>query len=297
MDLRPEPDRPSGAGPAEAASEADVEAAGRDTETRIDAVTVEDRRVEGCGGRLFVRLWTPSTTAGLAPIVLLHDSLGCVELWRDFPEALCKATGRRVVAYDRLGFGRSDQHPGSLALDFIAGEAQDDFALLRQGLGIDRFILFGHSVGGGMAINCAARFGKACLAVITESAQAFVEDRTVRGIEEARELFRDPGQVDRLKRYHGEKAPWVLDAWISSWLHPAFAAWSLKSVLPKVQCPALVIHGVDDEYGSPRHPEMIAEMSGAPVQLEIMADTRHVPHREMASVIVEMLGRFTAGLD
>ena len=260
--------------------------------TRHQHTTSQDTAVEGRLGRLFVRTWSPETPSNLAPIVLLHDSLGSVELWRGFPSALCKATGRQVVAYDRLGFGKSDPHPGTLALDFIAREADGDFAAVLGQLGIARFIVFGHSVGGGMAVNCAAYHRAACVALITESAQAFVEDRTVDGLEDARELFKDPGQVDRLKRYHGDKARWVLDAWIESWLAPAFATWSLRPVLPQVDCPALVIHGVDDEYGSPTHPALIAELSGGPARLELMADTRHVPHREREADVVAMVRAF-----
>ena len=260
--------------------------------TRHQHTTSQDTAVDGRLGRLFVRTWSPETPSQLAPIVLLHDSLGSVELWRGFPAALCKATDRQVVAYDRLGFGKSDPHPGTLALDFIASEAEGDFATVLRALGIPRFIVFGHSVGGGMAVNCAAHHGAACVALITESAQAFVEDRTVEGLEDARALFKDPGQVDRLKRYHGDKARWVLDAWIESWLAPAFATWSLRPVLPQVDCPALVIHGVDDEYGSPVHPALIAELSGGLARLELMADTRHVPHREREADVVAMVRAF-----
>lgn len=260
--------------------------------TRHQHTTSRDTAVEGRLGRLFVRTWSPETPSNLAPIVLLHDSLGSVELWRGFPAALCKATGREVVAYDRLGFGKSDPHPRTLALDFIASEAAGDFAAVIGQLGIARFVVFGHSVGGGMAVNCAAHHGAGCVALITESAQAFVEDRTVEGLEDARALFRDPGQVERLKRYHGDKARWVLDAWIESWLAPAFATWSLRPVLPQVDCPALVIHGVDDEYGSAVHPALIAELSGGPARLELMADTRHVPHREREAEVVAMVRAF-----
>lgn len=257
---------------------------------------MQDFRIDGPGGCLFARTWSPAEAARRAPVVLLHDSLGSVELWRGFPEALCAATGRQVVAYDRLGFGRSDAHLGTLASDFIAAEADGGFAAVRRALHIDRFVLFGHSVGGGMAVNCAARFGAACVGLITESAQSFVEDRTVAGIAEARELFKDPGQVDRLGRYHGDKAQWVLDAWINSWLHPAFATWSLKPVLPLLTCPALVIHGADDEYGTPRHPQLIAELSGGPVALAIMADTRHVPHREKEPEVIALVEDFLRSL-
>lgn len=244
-----------------------------------------------------MRRWQPATPTSKAPIVLFHDSLGSVKLWRGFPEALCARTGRAVIAYDRLGFGESDPNPRTLTVDFIAHETQAGFLPLRTQLGLQRVVLFGHSVGGGMAVNVAARHPDACVALITESAQVFLEDRTVHGIETARDLFKDPEQVARLAKYHGDKARWVLDAWIGSWLSPAFASWSLESVLPKVRCPVLAIHGIDDEYGSARHPELIGKLAGGPARVEVMPETQHVPHREKEAAVLSMVQDFLAGLD
>lgn len=254
--------------------------------------------VEHPRGRIFVRRWTPSPDAGAtgpsAPIVLFHDSLGCVDLWRDFPALLVARTGRRVIAYDRLGFGRSDRRNDRLAMDFIADEAKTYFPVLRRQLGIDRFIAFGHSVGGGMAVNCAAEFAADCVALITESAQAFPEDRTLAGVRVAKEQFKDRKQVERLVKYHGDKAGWVLDAWTETWLNPEFASWSLAPVLPRVSCPLLAIHGSEDEYGSARHPEIIDQLSSGSSRVEIIADTFHVPHRERPERVVDLVGAFTA---
>jgi pimeloyl-ACP methyl ester carboxylesterase len=252
--------------------------------------------VEHPQGRIFARSWTPSSTASASlpdrPIVLFHDSLGCVDLWRDFPAELGAATGRRVIAYDRLGFGRSDRRGDRPALDFIADEAETYFPVVRKQLGFERFIAFGHSVGGGMAVNCAAAFAADCEALITESAQAFAEDQTLQGVAAAKEQFKDAAQLQRLKKYHGEKARWVLDAWIESWLHPEFASWSLASVLPRATCPVLAIHGIHDEYGSTRHPEMIGQLCDGPSRVEILADTYHVPHREHPGIILNLLSEF-----
>jgi len=255
----------------------------------------EDHFIEHLGWRLFCRSWWPQAqppAGGRAPIVLLHDSLGCVELWRDFPAALAGATGRRVVAYDRLGFGRSDARLAPILPGFIADEAGSGFAAVRKALGLGRFVVFGHSVGGGMAIHCAAAFAGDCEAVITESAQAFVEDRTLAGIRAAREQFRDPAQMQRLARYHGPRAQWVLDAWTETWLHPDFAGWSLDDVLPRVSAPVLALHGAQDEYGSAAHPHMIASHCGGPAQVEILADTGHVPHRERPDAVLSFVARF-----
>jgi pimeloyl-ACP methyl ester carboxylesterase len=256
----------------------------------------EDFRVQLPAGRVFVRKWSPVQPQG-SPIILFHDSLGSVELWRGFPAALAIRTGRQVIAYDRLGFGQSDPRDDKLGMDFIADEAATCFPALRAQLGIDRFVACGHSVGGGMAVHCAARFGAACDALITVAAQAFVEDRTLQGIRAARTLFEDPAQVEKLGKYHGDKARWVLDAWIDTWLAPAFASWSLAPILPRVTCPLLAIHGSDDEYGSPRHPELIGRLAGGPSRVAVMADTHHVPHREREAAVLDLVVEYLHAID
>jgi pimeloyl-ACP methyl ester carboxylesterase len=208
-----------------------------------------------------------------------------VELWRDFPARLAETTGRSIIAYDRLGFGRSAPHPGRLSRHFVHDEARSGFQHLREALALERFVAFGHSVGGGMAIACAATHGDACQALITESAQAFVEDRTVAGILEARAVFAQPGQLERLARYHGDKAAWVLSAWIDTWLDPSFADWNLDEDLRRVRCPVLALHGDHDEFGSARHPERIAALTGG--RCLVLADCGHVPHREHASHVLD----------
>ncbi|AOJ03093.1 alpha/beta hydrolase [Burkholderia mayonis] len=247
-------------------------------------------------GRLFVRCWPAPHHAdapdSLPPIVLLHDSLGCVHLWRTFPNALAECTGRRVIVYDRLGFGQSDPRTDALDADFVRDEARRFFPMLREQLGFDRFVAFGHSVGGGMAVHCAAAYPSACEALITESALAFVEGRTRAGIVDAREQFKQRETFERLQVYHGEKTRWVLDAWIETWLSPAFSDWSLNDVLPQVTCPTLAIHGSDDEYGSNLHPETIVRSVGGPAQIEIVRGVRHVPHRERERWVAERVAGF-----
>jgi len=249
-------------------------------------IQVDEHWVVHPRGRLFARSWTPTDDAVAAPIVLLHDSLGSVELWREFPERLCEATGRRVVAYDRLGFGRSDAREGEMPPDFIADEARSFFPVVLEQLGVHRFVALGHSVGGGMAVNCAAALSARCEALVTESAQAFVEDRTVQGLRVAREQFKEPGQMQRLARYHGDKAAWVLQAWLGTWLSPAFAAWSLEAVLPKVACPVLALHGAQDEYGSAAHPQMIGRLASGPARVAVLPGIGHVPHREQPADVI-----------
>ncbi len=247
-------------------------------------------------GRLFAKTWTPDdpVAARPAPILLFHDSLGCVELWRSFPRNLAAATGRRVIAYDRLGFGRSDPYPGRLGTDFVRDEAHDVVPRLCEELGIAEFVACGHSVGGGMAIETAAHFPARCQALVTVAAQTFIEEKTLAGIRAAQREFQDPANMARVARYHGSKAQWVVDAWIETWLSPAFAPWSLEQPLAAIRCPVLAVHGERDEYGSTEHPRRIAAGRGT---AHILPETGHVPHREQETLLIDVIRRFLAGIE
>ncbi|UEM07406.1 alpha/beta hydrolase (plasmid) [Skermanella rosea] len=264
-------------------------------DTPPPTVTETDCRIPIGEGSLFARIWTPegAESGRPAPVLLFHDSLGCVELWRDFPGLLAAATGRRVVAYDRLGFGRSDPHPGPLDPDFIAREARQVVPSLCEQVGVTDFVACGHSVGGGMAVETAARFGTRCRALVTIAAQAFVEDRTLDGIRAARREFQDPANLARLARYHGGKAEWVVNAWIGTWMSPGFADWNLDEVLPAVRCPVLAVHGDGDEYGSGEHPRRIAAGRGT---VHILPGTGHVPHRENRQGLIAAIRGFLGGI-
>lgn len=247
-------------------------------------------------GNLFARIWQPENTSEhtleKAPIVLFHDSLGCVDLWRKFPALLSNSTQRQVIAYDRIGYGKSSPVPHKQSFDFISKESEIYFPALRQQLNFDKFIAFGHSVGGAMAVHCAGKFSDSCEALITEAAQAFVEDRTLKGIREAKSEFAQDSNVERLKKYHGEKAGWVLDAWIETWLSPEFGSWHLEDALPQVHCPFLIIHGSEDEYGSKRHPEVLQRFASGKAIVKILSGFGHVPHREQDQEIIELVVSF-----
>lgn len=255
-----------------------------------------EHRIPVAEGSLFAKSWVPEAPGcgPAAPIILFHDSLGCVDLWRGFPRRLAAETGRRVIAYDRLGFGRSDPHPGRLEVDFVAAEGAGVVPRLREAFGVTDFIACGHSVGGGMAAETAARFPSACRALVTIAAQAFIEDMTLAGIRVAQREFADPANLAKLARYHGDKARWVADAWIGTWLSPEFADWTLDRALAAVRCPVLAIHGDRDEYGSAEHPARIAAGRGT---VRILSETGHVPHREKEAPLVEVIGAFLRGAD
>jgi pimeloyl-ACP methyl ester carboxylesterase len=253
---------------------------------------IAEHRIRTTRGSLFAREWRGGNSGHAPPIILLHDSLGCVELWRDFPEQLCAKTGRRIIAYDRLGFGRSDSFAGLLPLDFIYTECAFSLPPLREALRLESFVIFGHSVGGGMGVVGASHFGSACAGLISVSAQIFREERTFDGIRHARAVFA-PGtpQYERLTRYHGAKADWVLHAWTGNWLNPDFSL-DLSPYMRRIGCPVLAIHGDRDEYGSIAQPKMLCDSVSGPASLKIFPDCGHVPHRERPLDVLNAVADF-----
>jgi pimeloyl-ACP methyl ester carboxylesterase len=259
-------------------------------------VSSEDRFLPTEHGEVFSRRWRTGHSRR-TPIVLMHDSLGCVELWRDFPERLAVATGRDVIAYDRLGFGRSPAHPGGWSDRFIRDEAERFFPPVWQALDIEHFIALGHSVGGIMAASLAAHHPRHCRALITIAALAFVEDRTCQGIRQTQAAFAEPGQLERLRKYHGDKAEWILWAWIDTWLSERYAGWTLEDSAPGFTCPLLAIHGLEDEYGSIAHLHRVAALGSGDVHKLSLDGCQHVPHRERPDVVLDAIGRFLQAVE
>ncbi len=244
-------------------------------------------------GRLFAKIWTPDTASHFVPVILLHDSLGSVTLWRDFPERLALETGRKVIAYDRLGFGRSDPHPARLAPpEFITDEAHGDFRAVLGHFEIKDFAVLGYSVGGGMGIGIAAHYGARCEALVTMSAQTFAEPQTLAGVRAAKSAFAAEDQRARLAKYHGDKVDWVLDAWIESWLSPQFDSWSLDTRIAAITCPVLAIHGGNDEFGSTAHAKRIKDGATCPVTVSVIGHEGHTPHRGSAGRVLAEVRTF-----
>jgi pimeloyl-ACP methyl ester carboxylesterase len=252
---------------------------------------VFDSFVEVPGGSVFVRRWSAGHSER-PPIILLHDSLGSVDQWRDFPDALAAATSTQVIAYDRLGFGRSTHRSQRPSVDFVSDEAVTFFPPIQRALGITRFSLFGHSVGGAMALVIAALQSAACDGVITEAAQAFVEPGTLAGIRSAKAHFCDPDQFEKLAKWNGDKARWVLDAWTEVWLSADFLSWNIDRYLDRVVCPVLAIHGDRDEFGSVEFPRRIAGKVRGPAELVILSNCGHVPHRERRQDVLSLASTF-----
>lgn len=260
------------------------------------ATTAADHLIETPRGRMYARAWTPHERTTKAPIVLIHDSLGCVELWRDFPEKLSASTQRQVIAYDRLGFGRSDARTDELRASFVREEAETFVPYLLRYFRLERFVPFGHSVGGGMAICCGAVLPSACAAIVTESAQMFAEGKTLNAIAAAKLEYAQPERFEKLRRYHGDKTEWVLRAWTDTWLSDEFASFNVRQELRALQCPLLALHGERDEFGSLEHLRVAREFGSNVVSTCMLQDLGHVPHREAPTAVLDRVVQFLADI-
>jgi pimeloyl-ACP methyl ester carboxylesterase len=225
-------------------------------------------------------------------LLLLHEGLGSVSMWRDFPDALAAATGARVVAYSRLGFGRSSPRKAPYGLRFMHEEAAQVVPRVRATLGLDLPVLIGHSTGASMALLHAAHDPGSVAGVVAIAPLIDVEGSNVDSIEAAREQWRTTAWREKLARHHDDVDA-VFSAWNDTWLDPAFRRWSITADLASVRCPVLAILGADDPYSTPRQLELLENAaSRACVQRLLLASCGHSPHREMPGAVTRAIGGF-----
>jgi pimeloyl-ACP methyl ester carboxylesterase len=225
-------------------------------------------------------------------VVFLHDSLGCITAWRDFPERLANALGCNALVYDRRGYGGSSPFgPEPRSPGYLEDEA-DMLMRVLEACGVSQAVLFGHSDGGSIALVAAARRPDVVAAVVTEGAHVFVEELTLAGIRDARSALRTTDLRERLHRHHGERTDAVISAWIDTWLSPEFRDWNIERFLPRAACPALVIQGERDEFGTIAQVDAIAAGSGGPVTALVIPGIGHTPHREATADVLDASATF-----
>jgi len=228
-------------------------------------------------------------------LLLLHEGLGCVAMWRDFPEKLAAATGRRVVAWSRAGYGGSQPDPQSRTPRYMHRQAEVAVPALLAALNIERPILIGHSDGGSIALIFAATFPEVPLGIAVMAPHEFVEEAALAGIRAAGAAWETTDLPQKMARYHRDKAPRVFADWHDTWLSPAFRDWSIEDCLPKIRCPVLAIQGEDDEYATMRQVDLIAEQV-AGTQVLKLARCGHSPHRDQEAAVLAALAAFVRRL-
>jgi pimeloyl-ACP methyl ester carboxylesterase len=229
---------------------------------------------------------------GAPPLVLLHQGLGSVGLWRDFPQRLQSLSGRRLIAFSRFGHGRSDPpaHPRTPA--FFHEEALDVLPELLQALNVERPVLVGHSDGASIAIIHAAAHPVAGLVLLAP--HLFVEDVTLQAIRETRTAYADGGLRNRMARHHDDPDA-AFHGWCDVWLDPSFPTWNLDEETRRLTAPSLLIQGADDPYGSLAQIDRIEALSPGHCE-RLVGPGGHSPHLEhpaaVTAAIADCLPRF-----
>lgn len=248
--------------------------------------------------RLRVRRLSPAQGDGLdrTTLVFLHEGLGCIEMWRDFPQRLCDATRCPTIVYDRTGYGRSSPWPCEPGVRYMEIEADDVLPRLLTALGITDCVLVGHSDGGTIALNYAASDPEPLRAVVTLAAHAVNETVCVDSIRRAREAYTAGDLRGRLARYHGDNVDGCFHLWSEAWLAPGFEPMDAAGRLPGVVVPLQVIQGEDDEYGSELQLGIIAGKVGGYCETRLVPDCGHSPHLQQPNYVLGEVARFIAPL-
>lgn len=220
-------------------------------------------------------------------LVFLHEGLGSVSMWRDFPERLCMAGGFRGLVYSRPGYGQSSPRAQDerWSPDFMHAQAHKVLPALLAALGItERIWLFGHSDGGSIALLHAARFPDRVHGAIVMAPHLFVEDLSVGSIAKARTAYLETDLRSKLARHHAD-ADSAFYGWNDIWLAPAFRAWNIEQDIRDIRCPLLAIQGENDEYGTMAQIDRIAALVPGAEQLKL-ADCGHSPHRDQPEQVI-----------
>ncbi len=225
-------------------------------------------------------------------IIFLHDSLGCIELWRSFPERIASETQCNVLSYDRQGYGTSD--PFTVTKrdhDYLIKEAET-LAKIIDKLQLKDVVLFGHSDGGSIALLTAALFPEKITGIITEGAHVFVEKETIAGIKEAVAAYKNTSLKKRLSKYHGDKTDDVFRMWTETWLSKTYQSWNIEKYLPMIKCPSLIIQGEKDEFGTIKQVHSIVEHTSGDSIPVLLPDIGHTPHKESSEIVIKHVNRF-----
>jgi pimeloyl-ACP methyl ester carboxylesterase len=261
-------------------------------------VEVKPEHIVVGGTRLETR-WVGPPPEAAPTLVFLHEGLGSVSMWRDFPDRLALETGCGALIYSRAGYGKSDPAPLPRPVRFMHDEAE----VLREALiqtKIREHVLVGHSDGASIALIYAGSAGSRPVAglkgMILEAPHVFPELHGLASIAKMAEIYRTTDLRDRLARHHGANVDVAFRGWNEAWLNPDFRAWNIEEVLPPIKVPILILQGEDDEYGTWKQVEAIERQAGGPVEAIALAGCGHSPHREQPERALQAMAEFIGRL-
>lgn len=250
----------------------------------MQTLTVHGKQIE------YVSLPSAHPRPGAPALVFLHEGLGSVAMWRDFPQQVADATGCRAFVYSRYGYGRSTPLSEDRGVGYMHEEALLALPEFLTQLGLEKPILFGHSDGASIALIHAGGAGRPVRGVVAMAPHLFVEDVSITSIAEAKVAYETTELRQRLSRYHSDVDS-AFRGWNRIWLHPDFRAWNIEEYLPQIHAPILAIQGEDDEYGTMAQIDGIAAQA-QDVELCKLADCRHSPHKDQPQAVIEAVKGF-----
>jgi len=248
-------------------------------------------------GGMVETAWWGRGPAEAPTLVLLHEGLGSVELWRDVPSRLAASTGWGVFAYSRFGYGRSDLAPLPRPMTYMHHEARVVLPEVLKAAGIGRGVLLGHSDGGSIASIYAGsgHDGNGMIALITIAAHFFVEDLNIASIERIKTDYETTDLRRRLARYHRD-VDVAFRGWNNAWLDPDFRSFDITGFLPNIQVPILALQGADDPYGTDEQLRVFAANVRVPITIQLIPGAGHSPHLEAKDATLAAIGTFIADL-
>ncbi|WP_413532545.1 alpha/beta fold hydrolase [Empedobacter brevis] len=213
-------------------------------------------------------------------LIFLHDSLGCTQLWRDFPKEVAEKTDCNLFIYDRKGYGKSSPFTiDRRELTYMHDEADFLNDLVRH-FNFKEIILFGHSDGGTIALLYASKYHQNLTGIIVVGSHIIVEEATLNGIKDAVVAYRDTNLKERLTKYHGDNTEKVFEMWTKTWLRPDFIDFDIRKELKNIECPTLVIQGIDDEFGTIEQVNGIINNVKGTKESYLVPDAKHTPYKE-----------------
>ncbi len=250
--------------------------------------------VEVAGAQLETKTIVPGTLdPSLPTLVLLHEGLGCVDMWRDFPEQLVANSGCPVVVYSRQGYGRSSPCALPRPLSYMHTEALDVLPQFISKIELSDYILIGHSDGASIAlIHAGSEKRQGLKGVVSMAPHVFCETLSVAAIEKAKTSFIQGQLADGLRKYHGENTDCAFWGWNGAWLDPDFMHWNIEEYLPGIEVSQLLIQSRDDPYGTVAQLNSIAQHSGGKVETCLLDNCGHSPFRDQPETTLNLIADF-----
>ena len=228
-------------------------------------------------------------------IIFLHEGLGSIEMWKDYPERLCNELGYRGLVYDRNGYGKSSPLIKDRTPTYLHEYSEELSEVINILLPNQEYILYGHSDGGSIALIHAAQNPKNLLGIYTEAAHVFVEQVTINGIVKAEEAW-NKGKLKGLSKYHGDKTEVIFNAWCKTWQTSEFRDWNIENLIQSIVCSVYSVQGTQDQYGTKKQLKSIQTNVPSKVKTIMIDQCGHSPFKEQPEETISLFKQFINSL-